>query len=213
MRVGSLVASLLAALALAACSSSRESLPSRTATEQLLLSSAVDRAAQELTLDLPQDAPVFLDTTNFEAIDGKYAIGAVREQLLRRGARLMPDRALADVVIEIRSGALSIDDESSLLGLPAIDIPVPMSDVSTPELALVKRDERRGTVKLAAVAYDAHDGRFVDATGPVYGYSHITDWTVLVFSWTSSDVLPEEEHVPAITASLRDFGLASAPED
>ncbi|GGB44068.1 hypothetical protein GCM10011505_26750 [Tistrella bauzanensis] len=208
----SLVAAIVAAALLAACTSARESAPARTATEQLLLSSAVDRAAQALMLDLPPDAAVYVDASLFEGLDGKYAVGSVREQLLRRGARLMPDRDRADIVVEIRSGALSIDDEKALLGIPAFDVPVPLSDtISTPELALVKRDERRGTVKLAAIAYDAHDGRMVDATGPRYGFSHITDWTVLVFSWSNSDVLPEDKAIPPITSTLRDFGLGTGP--
>src|SRR3546814_4615338 len=109
---------ILAALGVGACATERESSPPRTATEQLMISAAADRAANKLALDIPKGARIFIDATNFEGIDGKYAVGAIREHFLERGARLAAGRSDADIVVEVRSGALSMDEKKTLVGIP-----------------------------------------------------------------------------------------------
>src|SRR5262249_28515056 len=107
------IAALLLAL-LAGCTITRDTLPQRSATEQLMISAAADRAAAQLAVKLKPKSKVFLDASNFEGYDSKYAIGAITEQVLEHGGRLMPERKDADVVVAIRSGALSIDEANHL---------------------------------------------------------------------------------------------------
>lgn len=61
-------------LAAGACTTRKESNPPRTATEQLLISAAADRAAEKMNLDMPPDSKVFVDSSNIEGLDSKYAI-------------------------------------------------------------------------------------------------------------------------------------------
>jgi hypothetical protein len=193
-----LLALFLAASTLAGCASTRETNPSRTANEQMLISSAADRAAAQLTLPIPAGSRVFVDATNFEGIDAKYAIGAIRAHLGKAGARLTDDRQSADMIVEIRAGALSIDQEKILLGIPEISVPIPLAGtLGIPEIALFKKDERRGVAKFAALGYSAKDGTFAGATEPQYGFSHQTDYVALLFfSWNTEDVVPEAEKGP-----------------
>ncbi|HEY4135896.1 MAG TPA: DUF6655 family protein [Alphaproteobacteria bacterium] len=183
-----------ALIALSACSSARESNPPRTATEQLLLSSAADRAAERIALNLPAGSKVFVDATNFEGTDAKYAIGAIRDRMLRLGGKLAPDRDHADIVVEIRAGALSLDDEQTLVGIPKFDFPIPLTGQATfPEIALFKKRQRTGVAKVAATGYGAKDGGMVDSTDPQYGLSRETEWVVLFFiSWSTNDYAPKE---------------------
>ncbi len=67
----------LLVLAMAGCTTTRESNPPRTATEQLLISAAVDRAVAGLHLDIPKGARVYVDASNFEGYDSKYAVGSI----------------------------------------------------------------------------------------------------------------------------------------
>jgi hypothetical protein len=190
----SLFAVVLVALATNACTTHLESNPSRTATEQLLLSRAVDDAVRQIDLPLAPGARVFVDTTYFDATDGKYAIGAVRERLLQAGAHMAADRPGADVVVELRSGAASVDKQNTLFGLPSYDVPIPFGGTSftTPKLALLDMTERKGVAKLAATAHRAGDGGFIAASGPKFGYSHVRQWTVLLLiSLRSDDLIPE----------------------
>ena len=152
-------------LALAGCVTERNTQPPRTATEQLLISSAADRAANQLHLVLPPGTHVFVDTRNFAGADAKdndakYAAAVIEDRLLQQGVALMPDAKHADVIVALRAGALSIDDRKVLVGIPALGIPVPWTStvIPTPEIALFGRDTEKGIAKFAATGYGARDG-------------------------------------------------------
>ena len=109
---------------LGACATATETHPTRTATEQLLVSRAVERAASQFTLALPADARVYLDTSAFRGEGADYAASAIREALLAQGNPIALSRADADVVVEVRLGALSIDKTQRVVGIPRITLPV-----------------------------------------------------------------------------------------
>jgi hypothetical protein len=185
---------LLGALALSSCTTMRESAPDRTAREQLLISTAADRAAEKLNLKIPAGTRLFVDPQFVEGTDSKYAVAAVRDRLLRNGARLMEKREQADAVVEVRAGALSMDEQQMLVGIPSWDVPVPLAGgaFKIPEVAFYKEKERVGIAKLAATSYAVADGKLIDSSGPQFGYAHEFEKTVLLFlTWRSTDV-PEE---------------------
>lgn len=197
---------LLAAFAvlfLAACTTERVSAPQRTATEQLLISTAADRAAHNLGLKLPTDRKFFVDATNFEGTDGKYAISAIKDELLRRGVKIVADRNDADGIVEIRSGALSIDQSTAIVGVPQFEIPIPAAGNFTfPEIALFKKEEKQGVAKFAAFGYSTRTGELIATADPDYGFSTNTQWVVALFlSWNTSDLIPED----ATKASSGDY--------
>lgn len=183
-------------LVLGACSTLRESQPGRTATEQLIFSTAVDRVCDQLALDLPVGSKVFVDATYVEGIDSKYLVASLRDRILRHGGNLVAARDQADLVFEPRVGALSVDRKNTLVGIPAIPIPIPLAgEFTIPELALFKRDRRQGVVKLALTSYDARTGALHSSQEPVYAFSHQTEWVVLLFvSWDSNDLMPNPEN-------------------
>jgi hypothetical protein len=195
---------LVAALS-SGCTTARQTDPQRTATEELLISTAADRAAASITLELGSERKCFLDATNFEGLDGKYAIAAIRSSLLRKGARFVGDKKDADTIVEIRSGALSIDKRDMLVGIPSIDIPIPLAgNFGTPEIALYKSEDQEGIAKFAATAYDAKDGHFIDESTPPLGRSKINRQVVLIVSWIEDDVhaeaaAPKSEKTRSIT--------------
>lgn len=182
-------------LALSGCGTTRQTLPARTATEQMLISAAAERAAKRLTIGLPPGTRVYINGDTFDGYDQKYALGAIRARVLESGANLVLARHEADVVVEARAGALSIDQEEMLLGLPSFDLPIPLSGpLKTPELSLFKRSTERGTAKFALTAYDSHSGALRAESGPVFGFSHRKRWVILLLlSWTTEDYLPESE--------------------
>jgi hypothetical protein len=178
---------LLAAL-LVGCSTQRESAPSRTATEQLLISAAAERAADRLNVELPAGSRVFVDATHFDGYDSKYALGTIRDRLAKRGALLVGDRGGADVIVELRAGALAMNEDATLIGIPSTDLPFPASPgLRTPELALFKRAEKIGVAKFAAPGFDRR-GALVTSAPPAFGTAHRTRWTILFIGWTTSDI-------------------------
>jgi hypothetical protein len=181
-------------LLMAGCTTARDSQPQRTATEQLLLSTAVDHALEKLHLRIPQGTRIWVNADNFESYDQKYAVGAIRNHLLQEGARLVPDKGQADAIIEIRSGALSTDKNDMLIGIPGMALPIPfVGATSTPELSVVKKVDERGVAKIGVTAYDAKTGALAPYSPdePIYGFSDRTRWVVLsLVGWTNSDVMP-----------------------
>lgn len=186
-----IAAAILVAALSAACTEVRETSPKRTATEQLLLSTAADRAIDGLSVNLPAGTRVYVDESRFDAYDKGYAIGAIRDRLLAGGANLVNSRGEADAIVEIRSGALSINQSDSLVGLPSYKVPIPLAgDLETPELALLKQTRRRGIAKIAITAYWTKTGALADRTGPIIGVSGFDDWKLLGIGWHHGDEIP-----------------------
>ena len=184
---------LLCAALLAGCTTSRSTAPLRTASEQLLLSAAADRAAAQLSLGIPKGSRIFVDTRYFQGYDDGYAIAAIRTQMLKNGLMVVDDRLQAEAVVQVSSGALSTDQKSLLIGIPQLTVPyIPVGNsVTVPEIALFKQAEEKGIAKFVATGYDAKTGKLLATTDPRYGFSHNTNHTVLLFfSWASGDVIP-----------------------
>ena len=185
---------LVSALWLAGCTTERATSPMRTATEQLLISTAADRAAEKLAEQIMPNIRAYLETDLIGTPDASYASLAIRDRFLRRGVQLVDDKSMADAVIEVRIGALSTDERSVFLGTPELPLPTlpgyTTSSVLVPALNLFKRATTLATAKFAATGYDPKTGKLIVATEPQFGYSHKVDWAVLLlFAWTNQDYL------------------------
>jgi len=174
---------LLFALLGGGCTSIRTTDPPKTATEQFLMSTAAQHAAEQLSGEAIRGRLVFVDDTYMPAKDFPYLIGDVRSQLLVGGARLTGAREEAEVIVEVRSGGVGIDRYEFLLGIPSIPLGAvasaagaPPMQVTTPEFALIKNTRQWGTASVALVAYWADTGEIVTASGPFVGRSHREDW-------------------------------------
>lgn len=195
MRFHALIPTIILCLVLAACSTQRSTEPQRTATEQMLFSAAAERAADKLAFNMQEGTKVFVDATYAEGTDSKYLIGSIRDRVLRRGGQMVDDKAKADIVIEPRIGAMSVDRDKFLFGIPDFGVPVPLAGpVQFPEIALFKRETQQGVIKVAATSYDAKTGALIQSLDPVYGFSHRKEWAALiVISWDTNDLVPEPD--------------------
>jgi hypothetical protein len=188
MRARVIIAILIALVA--GCTTARETNPPRTATEELLISTAADHAAGQILAQFPPGTKIFVDAQYFDGLDTKFTIGAIRDQLAKEGARLVADRGSADLVVEIRSAAQSIDQSSTLFGIPSIDLPIPLAGaLKFPEIALFKKAQQTGIARIALTGYDQKDGTYKFTARPDDGFSYRTKWTVMIFvSWTTDDL-------------------------
>lgn len=162
------------------CAGIRITDPPRTATEQFLLSVAASEAIDQLTAVPLRDRSVYLDTTYLSGSQptNEYAflVGEVRAKLLASGARLMERREQADIVVEVRAGALGIDRTVFLIGIPAFAL---SSAAATPELAIFKSTKQRGYASVAFVAYWRDTGELVGSSGPFTGQTFRDDVWIL----------------------------------
>ncbi len=187
------LAAASAVLMLAACASTSETNPSRTATEQLLLARAADRAVEGLSLPLPQGSRVFVDAAYFQAEHAAYAVSAVRAALSSAGYALAPAKAEADAVFELRAGALSLEQMRRVFGLP--DMRVPINDsfnvVSVPELSLYSRRDRVGVAEFSGFLYDPASGAPLGAVAPMTGEFRLRSHKLLmIVTWGQQSIEP-----------------------
>jgi len=182
-------------LALTGCATATETQPYRTATEQLLVSQAADAAAKQLVLPIAPGKRVYLETVNFRGEGADYAIGAIREALIARGAVLAQSRHESDVVVEVRLGALSIDQMNRVLGVPTLTVPIitqTFTTVTVPELSVYSRRDRTGVAEFAAFAYDAQTGKLIGAPVHLIGQTQLRSHKFLmVMSWGQQELRPE----------------------
>ena len=177
-----------------ACHAVRITEPARTATEQLLLSTATDEAVQGIDLSPLKGRRIFFDDTYFKSYDDGYAKGSIRDMIATAGGKLVNDRNKSDLVVEARSGALGIDSRVSLLGLPELNLPIPFAgQVQSPELVLYKSQLADSVAKFALIAYDTASGDLELRTGSMVGKSKFYHYKILgIINWRSTDI-PEQK--------------------
>jgi hypothetical protein len=185
---------LVSMLLLTGCSTATMTNPPRSVTEQLLLSTAADRAIASTSLPMVQGKKVYLDSTYFDSYDPKYVLGSIRDAFSRSGARLVDNVTNSDIIVEARSGGLSIDSSESLVGVPASGIPIPLAGVvSIPELAIYKSSRQHSIAKLALLAYATGSREHIYSSGAMVGKSYNKYYKILgLIQWTTTDI-PEKK--------------------
>ena len=143
----------------AGCSTRRVSTTSRTAIEQLLLSTAVDKALAKFDMPMLKDSKVFVDFTNLKGTDVEYLQVALRARAAQQGAILVTKAEDAKYVMEVASGGLAMEDKSNLVGVPSL--PIPQAPIPVPEMSLFKTVEQTAILKLLIFVHQK--GKFVAA--------------------------------------------------
>ena len=187
-------AALLAAgLALSACASTTETNPGRTATEQLRLARAADRAVEGLSLPLPAGSAVYVDESYFQGEGARYAISAIRAALSDAGFRLAPSKDAADAVFEIRAGALSLEQMRRVFGIPEMRVPIneTFNVVSLPELSIYSHRDRVGVAEFSGFLYEAKTGAPLGAVLPMIGSYRIRSHkAMMMVTWGQQQAQP-----------------------
>jgi hypothetical protein len=184
-----------ALLGLAACASTSETYPGRTATEQLLMARAADLAVEGLRLPVADGARVFVENRYLQGEGSAYATSAIRGALSEAGYALADDKASADAVFELRAGALSIEQMRRVVGLPPLALPIneSLNVVSIPELSVYSRRDRVGVAEFSGFVYDARTGAPLGAVTPMIGEYRIRSHKMLMMvTWGQQSARPGE---------------------
>lgn len=206
----------------------RETTSPRTATEMLLVSTAAYRAVMEYDATFLDGRRVYLDLSNFESIDKGYVQSALRDLLSGSGALLLEQAEPsggepgADVIIEVRNGALGIYDGEFTLGLPSLPVTVPglTTALVSPPLYIFRRDTAQGWAKFQIWALDRRTRRYISRSHELWGSSYYNQWYwfgIGPFDG-SNDVYPEWDLEDAVWSkkqpAARAFpGEAAPPRD
>ncbi len=159
--------SIVAALTMVGCGTTRL----QNATEQLVLSDAVDRSVSQIDFRPLSGRKVYFDSSylktvkNDSFVNADYVISGLRQQIMAAGCLLQDKPEEAELVIEARIGTLGMDDHRLTYGVPENNSlssaaslvaggPTTASLPAIPEIAFARRESREGVAKVAAFAYD-----------------------------------------------------------
>ena len=152
---------------------------SRLATEQLVMSDAVDQAVAEIDFRPLSGRKVFVDTKYVQSVKGTtyvnsdYIISSLRQQMTAADCRLQDKIEDADLVVEVRVGTLGTDSNDVVYGIPANNafataatlVPNAPAIPAIPEISVARREAQLGAAKLAVFAYDRETRRAVWQSG------------------------------------------------
>ncbi|RMG38869.1 MAG: hypothetical protein D6725_06550 [Planctomycetota bacterium] len=179
------VAIALLPLLVAGCGTTSE----RLASEQLLVSDAVDRAVAQIDFRVLAGRKVYVDNSfvqhvkSIGFVNAEYVISSIRQHLIASGCLLQPKADTAEFVVEVRVGSLGTDSHEVLYGIPATNATTVASSLipslpalpPIPEIAVLKRNSQLGVAKLAVFAYERETGRPVWISGIMQGRSTAKD--------------------------------------
>lgn len=160
---------LVLALCIAGCGTTRWTDTSRTATEQLLISDAIDRSVSRIDFHVLAGQNVYLDTAFLNGVvDKEYLVSTLRQHMLSSGCTMKERKDDADFIVEARAGAVGTDRHDLLYGMPSFNLPwtpVTGTPAAIPEIALAKRTDQKGVAKVAVFAYHRKTGEPVWQSG------------------------------------------------
>ncbi len=140
----------------------------RLATEQLLISDAVDQAVSDIDFSYLSNQDIFMETKYLNGVQGTgfantdYIISAIREQLAAAGCRIQEERKDATIIVEPRVGALGTDGHEVTYGLPQTNQYTTAASAlsgsplvpAIPEISFGRSDQHQGIAKIVLFAYD-----------------------------------------------------------
>lgn len=169
---------------LAGCGTTRWTDTLRTATEQLVVSHAIDQAVSDLDFAALEGQKVFFDPQYIDPTpDRGYIVSSIRQQLLASGCLLMEERPKADYIVEARCGAAGTDrHDQLLLGIPQMSLPAIQPGVlpaALPEVPLIKKTNQVSAAKIAVFVFNRSTGEPVLQSGIVqYGSNAKNFWVI-----------------------------------
>lgn len=172
---------LLALLTLTAsgvlgCASASTSNTARTSVEQLLLANAVDQSLDKCNFTSFNGQHVFLQDKYVDCVDKNYVVASTRHRLFRAGAMLVDAPDKADVVVELRAGAVGTSSANSFIGTPQLTLP---GMLSIPEVKVAERRKQQAVAKIGLVAYDPKTNEILGSGGTSLASANDNNWFLL----------------------------------
>ena len=184
------------AVTLTGCGTTKWSDTTRTATEQMLLSNAMDQAVGLMNLSAVFNKSVWIDSEPIStATDYRYFVSAVRQHLLANGAKVVEKKDDADYVAELRAGTVGTDRNDLMVGVPSFSVPTGWSSdylqgtTAIPEIAFYKRTDQQAVVKVAIFVYNRKTNAPLLQSGNIQTKSQIrARWILGTGPITSGDI-------------------------
>ncbi len=215
----SIFVTLCVALATCAvgCGTSKLTNTSRTATEQLLLTDAMDRAVSQANLSVLSGRKVYINATAISNIqDNAYLLSIVRQHTLASGCLLEDKEENAEIILELHAGSSGTDQHDTMFGISEMTIPGfgSYSATTVPEIAVAKKVIQKATVKIGIFAYTREGRRPIWQSGNLIAESQARNrWLFGMGPYQSGDIYEQSTFIGSdITIPLIDTENRSSGE-
>lgn len=197
------------------------SIKGRTATEQLLVSDAVDQSIHKIDFSGLAGKDVYLDCKYLKSVrsvgfvNADYVISSLREQMTIAGCRLQESAAQAELIAEVRVGCLGSDCHEVNYGIPGsqalnqtasllASAPLP----SVPEISIAKTDSCSAAAKISLFAYERESREPIWESGPSQATSLAkSTWVLGAGPFQEGDIYQDAEALQNHPINLPDAGI------
>lgn len=191
MKVAVLMSSLSLLMLLTACSTPWMTNTARSAVEQYLISTTIERALSSVTFKKFEGQKVFLDYEYFAPqVDKAYAQGVLEFRLAQFGMIIVKKAEESDIIIQPLCGVLATDHHKILIGTPALPIPVPDTGISIviPEIPLFQKLTRYAYGKFSFVVFESKTRKPIESIPQTRASARYINWVVLLIPFKSHDM-------------------------
>lgn len=181
--------SLLAVLC--ACSTPWVTDTPRSAVEQYLISTTVDRCVGFANFMEYMDKKVFMDYEYFAPqVDKPYAQGVLETRLASFGLVVTKKVEEADIIVQPLCGVLGTDHNKFFIGTPALPIPVMDTTLSVviPEIPIFMKFTRKAYGKFTFNIYNAKDRKLIKSVVGVKSSAVYNNWIVCLIPFRTNDM-------------------------
>ncbi len=210
-----LLLSALGTLFASGCGTTRSSHTARTATEQLVLTSAWDQALARIDFRPLAGASVFLDIQHVNGVDKGWMISSIREALIRQGVLLQDAKEQARWVVEARVGVYGTDSYDWMIGVPEVPIPPGFAGIQPPplpELPVAKKQDQHAWTKVALFAYERTTGQYVWESGTILASANSKDVYIFGLGPIRSGTIREGAELMGVQIPLTGDSSEPSPE-
>lgn len=159
----------------------------RSATEQLLLSGAIETAIDRLAWPELTGHAVSVESVALNPQDAPYLVAVGERHARTLGARVVA-REEAELAVQLQAGAIGTASRQSAFGIPSLPTPF---GVPTPQITFLGVTRQRGYARVRLVVFDRDGGRVAESPA-VLERKSFDVYSFLFLAVRRNDIYPDE---------------------
>ena len=191
MKILCLLPVVAAAVLLCGCTEPWITNTARSAVEQYLVASTIERAVENSGLMKYAGKKVFMEYTYLAPqVDKPYVQGLLELELSKVACKIVAKQEEADIMIQPLCGVLATDHSSFMIGTPTLPIPIPYMNIqfAIPEIPIFKRTKRVAFGRFAFNVFQAKDRQPIETITYIKSSAVYNNWIVLLFPFVTHDM-------------------------
>lgn len=186
-----------AVLLTTACSEPFVTNTARSAVEEMLICTVVERGISKAEFGRYAGKIVKLDFSNLAPqVDKDLVIAYTKLHLANSGVIVSEsDDKKPEFILQVSCGVLATDIDKIMIGTPALPIPVTNTNLNIviPEIPLFRRISRRGYSRFFINVLDAATTKPVEAFVGLNASAEFINWTIMLIPFKTHNVPLEDE--------------------